>query len=200
MSKAQTVNAKRYIEKGYQILSEKLGKDHLRTGLAAFHLGKYKLAAKDYDNARTYFLEALASFSDPNKPSNRVELTTHSFLVEVYEQLDERDNATKHCLAIGSMIPYTGEQDYVPLFKKAPTYPYFSAQGGKEGYVTVEYEVDEMGFVKDPRIVDSEGAKAFEKPSLKAAKGFRYAPRFVDGKPVVTEGIQNRFIYKMVKN
>lgn len=68
--------------------------------------------------------------------------------------------------------------------------------------------MDEMGFVRDPSVVQS-GALwerggigtdydgDFEAAAIDAAEKFRYAPKFVEGKPVAVEGIRNRIIFEM---
>jgi protein TonB len=54
-----------------------------------------------------------------------------------------------------------------------------------------------MGFVRNPRLIENTGHRDFEKASIEAALEFRYAPRFVDGKPVTVEGVQNRFTFEI---
>jgi TonB family protein len=124
-----------------------------------------------------------------------MELVTHGLLVEVYERSNQQDLATKHCLAIGKMTPVTTTQNYQPLVKVPPIYPASAWNRKKEGYVTVEYDVDELGFVRNPKIVDIVGHDSFAKVSIEAAKKFRYAPRFIDGKASTTTGVQNRFTF-----
>ena len=95
------------------------------------------------------------------------------------------------------MIPTRDVQDYVPLFKPVPQYPRSALASSQEGSVVVEFSVDEAGFVQNPKVVDRIGSKVFDKPSLEVAKRFRYAPAFVDGKPVRTDGVQNRIVYEI---
>ena len=61
----------------------------------------------------------------------------------------------------------------------------------------MEFTVDEMGFVRKPTVVDSKGGKVFHRPALEAAKEFRYAPRFVDGKAVPVPEVRNRIVFMM---
>jgi TonB family protein len=129
---------------------------------------------------------------------NQFELTTHAFLVQAYENLDKSELATGHCLAIGRMTPTSEIQDYQPLVKISPQYPTAAHQAGREGYVTVEYEVDDFGFVRNPKVVDKKGPRSLAYAAIKAAEKFRYAPRFEDGKAVATEGVQNRFTFQLV--
>ncbi len=198
-SKALSFEAKKYLYQAYGALYKKFGEKELRTGLAAFHIGKFEMSAKDYNDAIVYLNKALASFVLPEQASNKFELSTHGFLVEAYERLGDSSSATQHCLAIGRMTPATSLQDYKPLVKVAPIYPMSAANLGKEGFVTVEYEVDDFGFVRNPKVIDSAGPKSFLASSLKAAKKFRYAPSFKEGKAVTTKGVRNKFTFILDK-
>lgn len=184
---------------GYEILKTTLGPGHVQTGYAAYHLGSYELSGENMNTAKRYFLEALDSFELPDQPSNAFELGTHANLVQVFEELGQRDNATRHCQAIGRMTPFESTQNYFPLLKRAPVYPNSALYSHVEGYTIVEYEVDKNGLVVNPRVVENNGHQGFVKASLEAAKNFRYAPRFVDGKPVPVERVQNKFTFEIVR-
>jgi TonB family protein len=199
MQRAYSTEARKYLYQGYAVLEEKFGEASPGTGYAAFQIGKFELATKDYDEAIVYLNKALASFTLPDEPSSTIELATHGFLVHAYEKSEQQDSATKHCLAIGRMTPATSLQDYKPLVKIAPKYPASAANRGQEGFVTVEYEVDDFGFVRDPKVVDMSGSDSFVDVAIEAAKKFRYAPAFKDGKAVKTAGVQNKFTFKMAK-
>ena len=117
--------------------------------------------------------------------------------MEVYERLGQSNEATEHCLAIGRSRPWTGNDDYQPLFKREPVYPRTALTNSREGYVLLEFTVDEMGFVRNPEVVESGGNAIFREPAVEAAKGFRYAPRFVDGKAVPVPNVRNRIVFKI---
>lgn len=187
------------LKTGYEILLSRLGEDHEKTGFAAYNLGKYELSRNHYKAAKPYFLIALKSFVKTDAPSNTGELSTHAFLVRIYEELGESELASHHSLAIGRMTPFESNQSYFPIYKKSAVYPKSALRQGKEGYVIVEFTVDEKGLVRDPRVVVTKGNKAFEQPSLDAVKTFRYAPRFIDGQPVVVEGVRNKLTFSISK-
>ena len=190
------IAAKKNLKDGHNILLNTLGEKHARTGIAAYNLGRLEFFEKRFSKSVDYFEIALKSFEYPDKPSNPYELTTHGILVKAYEKLNQSDKATKHCLAIGRMTPRGDIQDYLPLVKFAPAYPGSAAKSGIQGEVTVKYDVDASGFVVSPVIVENTtSSTALEKASIDAALKFRYAPGFVDGEPVVTKGVMNRFKY-----
>ncbi|MBY6186527.1 energy transducer TonB [Marinobacter hydrocarbonoclasticus] len=113
-------------------------------------------------------------------------LGAHSLLVNWYEQNGEREQATAHCLAIGKMRPWQDDQEQIPLYRVNPEYPVNMARRGREGYVVMDFTVDEQGFVIDPKIAESSN-RSFEKVGLEALKQWRYAPRFEEGQAVKGE-------------
>ncbi|WP_226565823.1 energy transducer TonB [Shewanella chilikensis] len=94
------------------------------------------------------------------------------------------DKATQHCQAIGNMRPWSVDQEQRPLFRAVPGYPIQYARMSREGWVNVEVTVNEQGFVSHVEVLDSKGGKQFETETVKAVSKWRYAPKFVDGKPV----------------
>jgi TonB family protein len=188
-------DGKAYLEDAYRIFESAHGENHPSTGIASFFLGKYWLGIDKYEKARDYFLQALNSFEDPNAPSSHIEMSTHAFLVNVYENLNQSDEATPHCLAIGRMSPVEPDQDYQPLFRTTPEYPSGARMRGREGYVDLDYRVDEYGFVRDPTVIKSTGG-SFESAALAAVEKWRYAPRFSDNEPVATEGVRTRLTFR----
>ena len=161
--------------------------------LAQFWIGKKLLAGREYQRVPKPMNAAIEALPE----GHHLALMAHAHLVEAYERLEQSDNATAHCLAIGRTTPWTGNDDHKPLFKRAPSYPRAALQRSQEGFVVLEFTVDEMGFVRNQQVVDSKGGAVFHEPALAAAEGFRYAPKFVDGKPVSVDGIRNRIIFEI---
>ncbi len=162
-------------------------------GIAQMWMGRKLFRAKDYRRAVAPFTQVIDTFAadDPYV------LTARAHLVEAFEKLGESDRATEHCVAIGRTRPWSGTADYQPLFKKGPTYPQSALRNSEEGFVLLAMTVDEMGFVRNPEVVDSKGGAIFHEPALEAVKEFRYAPKFVDGEPVEVTGVLNRIIFEM---
>ena len=161
--------------------------------LGEFWIGKKHFVNRNYRRVPEHLNAAIEALPE----GHHLALMAHAHLVEVHEELGQSDRATKHCLAIGRTKPWTGNDDYLPLFKRAPEYPRSAATRDLEGFVLLEFTVDEMGFVRKPTVVDSKGGKVFHRPALEAAKEFRYAPRFVDGKAVPVPEVRNRIVFMM---
>lgn len=181
----------------------RLGKTE-REARAKFSLGRIHLGRENYHQV----VETLTPVVEMLPADDSTVLIARANLVEAYEKLGESDRATEHCLAIGKTVPWTGTADYQPLFKRPPSYPRSALVRNAEGFVLVEFAVDEMGFVRDPVVIDSntgpiEGLgrsaviRDFETAATEAAKKFRYAPKFVDGQSVAVQGVRNRIIFEI---
>ena len=173
-----------------------LGKTE-REARARFWIGKIHLG---HDKFRQT-VESMTSVVELLPDDDPTALMARANLVEAYEKLGQSERATEHCLAIGKTIPWTGAADYQPLFKRPPTYPRSALARYTEGWVLLEFAVDEMGFVREPKVIDSkpEGdiGWSLQAAAVAAAEGFRYAPRFVDGKPVAVDGVRNRIVFEI---
>lgn len=103
----------------------------------------------------------------------------------------EDDSTTRATAAAGI------QSDCLPSRRVAPTYPKRAIERGIEGYVVLEFTVNETGSVIDPAVVESEPAGIFDRSAIQAASKFKYRPRVDDGKSVRTEGVRHRFEYKL---
>lgn len=87
-------------------------------------------------------------------------------------------------------------RQYLPIAKEAPDYPQRALDRRIEGECTVTYTVDAAGRVNDPQVVGN-CHPLFIKPSLAAAKRFRYQPRIVNGQAVAVANVKNTFTYRI---
>ena len=88
-------------------------------------------------------------------------------------------------------------QEYAPLEKKAPVYPYVSQFNGAEGYCIIEYTVTSKGSVQDAFPEKCQPIGLFEGISVETAKSFRYQPRVIDGVAVDVPGVKNKFSFDL---
>ncbi|WP_144208603.1 TonB family protein [Shewanella donghaensis] len=178
-----TRSVKNYLLDAEEIYIELLPEDAADRVYATYLAGTVFLAEKQYTRAEAKLLTAIKQYQVLNY-SHPYELSAHAKLVEIYSLQDEASKATEHCLAIGNMQPWNNNQEQTPIFRQNPNYPQSKAKQRKEGLVQISFTIDKNGFVKSPHILMSKGGKAFENESIKALKNWRYAPKFVDGKPV----------------
>ena len=90
------------------------------------------------------------------------------------------------------------DRPLVNMVRVQPLYPPRAAALGLEGFVTVGYDVSAAGTVINVIILDSSHTM-FEKSAMDAALKFRFKPRLVDGIPVGSTGMRNRFRFQMEK-
>ena len=88
-------------------------------------------------------------------------------------------------------------QEYAPIEKKAPIYPYVTQFNGIEGYCIVQYTVTELGEVKDAFPEKCSPVGLFEGVSVESAKEFVYQPRIVEGISQSVSGVQNKFTFDL---
>jgi TonB family protein len=190
-----TVDAGRsgkYLKDALETYETLLGDSHETTAVARFWYGRYYMAVNNDRKAIQNF-EAATAILDAKSPGNEAALISHAFLVNLHEKRGNSEKATEHCHAIGKSSPASGQRNRMPLFVEQPEYPAFLLRSEKEGYVVVELNVDENGFVFDPVIKEVNGDKAFGDAALAAVQSFRYAPAYVDGRAVQSSGLSYKF-------
>lgn len=78
-------------------------------------------------------------------------------------------------------VDKTEEGDVIPIVVIRPMYPRDAAMQGLEGWVKVEFTITEVGTVKDPRVVDADPPRVFNREALRAILKWKFKPRVVDG-------------------
>ncbi|MCG8709371.1 energy transducer TonB [Brenneria sp. 4F2] len=87
-------------------------------------------------------------------------------------------------------------RQYQPISKRAPDYPDKALTRKIEGDCTVVYRVNRRGEVEDPQ-AQNDCNPLFVRPSLNAARTFRYQPRVINGQPVDVPQVKNTFHYRI---
>jgi len=87
-------------------------------------------------------------------------------------------------------------RQYLPIAKQAPAYPQRALDKGIQGECTVSYTVNAQGRVENPQVV-GDCHPLFIRPSLNAAKTFRYQPRVIEGHAVAVPHVKNTFTYRI---
>jgi protein TonB len=80
--------------------------------------------------------------------------------------------------------------DVVPLVRVPPRYPMDAAARHIEGWVRVEFTIDEQGGVEDIRVVESSPPRIFDQAATHAIARWEFKPRIVDGKAVKQRAVQ----------
>lgn len=78
-------------------------------------------------------------------------------------------------------VDKTAEGDIIPIVVIRPMYPRDAAMQGLEGWVKVEFTITPVGTVKDPRVIDADPPRIFNREALRAILKWKFKPRVVDG-------------------
>jgi periplasmic protein TonB len=89
------------------------------------------------------------------------------------------------------------DRDAMAFVRVEPDYPVGAVTRGIEGWVLVQFKVNEIGAVADAFVVDSDPANVFDDAALKAVARWRYQPKVVDGAPVERVGLQTVFRFTL---
>ncbi len=92
--------------------------------------------------------------------------------------------------------PYMSDGPLVSIVRVAPQYPQTMAVRGIEGWAVVGFDVEADGSTSNIHVVDVSHT-AFGRPAVRATERFRYKPRVIDGQPVPTRGVTNRFRFEL---
>lgn len=84
----------------------------------------------------------------------------------------------------------TGDGDVQPVVTVEPEWPREALVDGIEGWVRIEFTIREDGSVSNPRVVESEPGRLFDRQAIRAIQRWRFRPRVVDGRPVEREATQ----------
>jgi protein TonB len=93
---------------------------------------------------------------------------------------------------LGSMAQAdrNAEGDVVPLVRIQPQYPRDAAVAQIEGYVTIQFTIDQTGSVRSPRVIDSQPPRVFDREAIRAILRWKFKPRVVDGQAVERQATQ----------
>ena len=163
------------------------GDDDIRTLESRFLLAAMMEYAEHADSAIEHYELVAKKLNDNDHASHHFALSSHARLVNIFQQNGESDKATEHCQAIGKMTPLQADTEVQAIYRAMPEYPKTYIGRNVEGIASVSFVVDAEGFAKDINVTRSKGGKGFGKALKEAVKQWRFAPKFVDGIPVVSE-------------
>lgn len=198
------------LRKALEMYEEQLQPPDVRIGAAAFYLGKIRIGKGQYDRAIRYLETAVPNFAGDSDVDRESRLRAMSLLVHAYSEKDQPDRVDEYATMIGKELQSAPNSDITPLITVNPSYPDVFYERGIEGYVDVEISIDHEGRVFNPKVIDVShsystyadsggviprpgdlrGARydSFEDAALEAVSKYRFAPRYVDNKPVIVHG------------
>ena len=87
-------------------------------------------------------------------------------------------------------VDKTAEGDVIPVVVIRPMYPREAAISGIEGWVKVEFTITPVGTVTDPRVIDADPKRIFNREAVRAILKWKFKPRVVDGVAVERRATQ----------
>lgn len=184
-----------YLEDAYEIYGEQFGSADPRTAAAALLLGRNYLILKQTRFAEQHFLEAIDFFNGRAEYVGN-EVQARTLYVHAVGSRDPDIDVTDQLIALARLTTWSDNQEYSPLLKVSPRYPLRAARSGWEGYVIVEFTVDETGRTRDAYVIESTSS-VFEDSALEAVSQFRYIPRIVDGERVPVQDVRNKLTFEL---
>lgn len=82
------------------------------------------------------------------------------------------------------------EGDIIPVVVIRPMYPRDAALAGIEGWVKVEFTITEIGTVKDPKVIEADPPRMFNREAVRAILKWKFKPRVVEGVAVERRATQ----------
>ena len=87
-------------------------------------------------------------------------------------------------------VDRSAEGDIIPVVVIRPMYPREAAISGTQGWVKIEFIITEVGTVKDPRVIEAQPPRVFNREAIRAILKWKFKPRVVDGIAVERRAIQ----------
>jgi len=85
----------------------------------------------------------------------------------------------------------------LPVVTVAPTYPRRMAARGIEGWMLLEFSVDQLGRVQNPQVIDAQPTGGFSNAGIDAVLRYKYKPKVFDGKATWVHGVQTRMVFQL---
>ena len=97
----------------------------------------------------------------------------------------------------GSLGDQNSDRDEMPLVRIEPQYPRQAAIAGKEGWVRLSFDVNELGEVNKVKVISSNPRRLFDQAAKRAVYKWKYRPKIVDGKAVKRTGLIIQLDFKL---
>ena len=87
-------------------------------------------------------------------------------------------------------VDKTAEGDIIPLVRIQPQYPRRAAIAKIEGWVEMEFTITETGSVTDPKVLNANPPRIFDREAIRAILKWKFKPRVIDGQAVARRATQ----------
>ncbi|MBW3698118.1 energy transducer TonB [Vibrio sp. T187] len=94
---------------------------------------------------------------------------------------------------------FGANQQAMPLYRVEPRYPAKALKRGAEGYVVMQFTIDETGRPVDVEVLEANPRRMFEREAVRALKKWKYQPKVIDGKSIAQLNQTVRLEFKLAK-
>lgn len=98
---------------------------------------------------------------------------------------------------IGGVGAMQRDGDATPIVRIDPKYPPEAARDGREGWVRLQFTINEVGGVEDIVVLDADPKRIFDREARRALSKWKYKPKIVDGKPMRQENMFVQLDFKL---
>tara|TARA_B100000927_G_scaffold273600_1_gene252161 strand:+ start:422 stop:1033 length:612 start_codon:yes stop_codon:yes gene_type:complete len=87
--------------------------------------------------------------------------------------------------------------DALAIVRVLPRYPSRALNRGIEGWVLLEFAINELGQAIEPMVIEADPKGVFDRSAISAIKKWKYRPMMEDGKPTVRVGVRQLVSYNI---
>ena len=89
--------------------------------------------------------------------------------------------------------------DALAIVRVLPRYPSRALSRGVEGWVLLEFAINELGQAIEPIVIDSDPKGTFDRSAINAVKKWKYRPMMENGKPAIRPGVRQMVSFQIAK-
>ena len=102
-------------------------------------------------------------------------------------------------LELGLNLDVPVDGDALAIVRVLPRYPNRALQRNIEGWVLLEFTINEVGLAKNIKIVESEPSGTFDRAAMNAVKKWKYKPKTEEGRSVPRAGVRQMISFNIAK-
>jgi protein TonB len=114
---------------------------------------------------------------------------------------------------MSNSFSFVSDGSQLPIVKVQPAYPQTALIHGQEGWVVLQFSIDEIGRVVDPIVLENcahvsapgkseecwdHPNRVFDSAALRAVKKFKYKPKIEDGVAVAVHNVRHKITFELM--
>ncbi|MCH1542305.1 MAG: TonB family protein [Alphaproteobacteria bacterium] len=89
--------------------------------------------------------------------------------------------------------------DTLAIVRVLPRYPSRALSRGIEGWVLLEFTIDQLGQAVDLMVIEADPKGMFDRAALNAIKKWKYRPKMQDGRPTMRPGVRQLISFNIAE-